>query len=51
MKKSIGKYEAVKDTIDKNRFRSYDINTIKANIVAGEDKVNAFIKKSANIPE
>jgi len=51
MKKSIGKYEAIKDTIDKNRFKSYDINTIKANIIAGEDKVNAFIKKSANIPE
>lgn len=50
MKKSIGKYEAVKDTIDIHRFKSYNINTIKANIVAGEDKVNSFIKKSAQIP-
>ena len=51
MKKSVGKYEAIKDTIDINRFKSYDINTIKGNIVAGEDKVNAYIKKSANLPE
>ena len=51
MKKSIGKYEAIKDTIDLNRFRTYDLNTIRGNIVAGEDKVNNFIKKSAQIPE
>ena len=51
MKKSIGKYEAVKDTIDSNRFKSYDINTIKAGLTAGDDKVNAFVKKSAALPE
>ena len=51
MKKSIGTYEAVKDSLDKNKFKSYDINTIRAKIVAGHDTVNAFIKKSANIPE
>lgn len=51
MKKSIGKYEAIKDTIDLNRFKTYDLNTIKGSIVAGEDKVNNFIKKSAQIPE
>lgn len=50
MKKSVGKYQAVKDTIDMNRFKTYDINMIKANIVAGEDKVNAYIKHSANVP-
>lgn len=51
MKKSVGKYEAVKDTIDKNRFRTYELSTIKANIIAGPDSVNNYIKKSANIPE
>jgi len=51
MKKSIGRYEAIKDTIDITRFKSYDLNTIKGKIVAGEDKINSHIKKSANIPE
>ena len=51
MKKSVGKYEAIKDTIDIMKFKSYDLNTIKSKIVAGEDRVNSFIKKSANLPE
>jgi len=49
MKKSVGKYQAVKDSLDMSRFKTYDFNTVRANIIAGEDKVAAYIKGSANI--
>jgi len=51
MKKSIGRYEAIKDSLDMTRFKTYAITTIRANVIAGDDKCNAYIKKSSAIPE
>jgi len=49
MKKQITKYEAVKDSLNKDRFRNTNLDTVRAHVVPGSDKVTQRLKQCAGI--